>query len=217
MNKLPLLTVDGGPNDGNSTPIVNPTTTLGRADDGDVVVGGPGVSRKHAVILMTDTGWCLRDLGSTNGTFVNGSDIGRSQHFLLHGDEIRLGTSKVYLVFRTDATSTVEMRPAELLPEPGTTAADDPPQRALEYLRNHPDGAGFDALQSVTDTSGKNLVDLIAQLLRQNLIHQRQLLFFAGGKIEHFCQEHNQEFERYGSGGSSMYAHVAAGVWCYEP
>ena len=118
--KPPVLTIDGGPDDGKTIRIDTPAMTLGRLEDNDVVVRGSGVSRTHAEIVRTDAGYCLRDLGSTNGTFVNGTSIGQPSHPLRQGDDIRLGTSKVSLVFRTDESATVTM--TAVAPEPGREA-----------------------------------------------------------------------------------------------
>src|SRR4051812_11813357 len=48
------------------------TCGIGRNQDGDVVVLASSVSREHAVLRQTTAGWTVRDLGSRNGTFVDG-------------------------------------------------------------------------------------------------------------------------------------------------
>jgi hypothetical protein len=48
-------------------------TTIGRSHDGDLVVLAASVSREHAELRRTDAGWQVRDLGSRNGTFVDGA------------------------------------------------------------------------------------------------------------------------------------------------
>ena len=73
------------------TPIV-----IGRMSSNDVVLADPNVSRKHAEVRRDDGRWILIDLGSTNGTTVNGRSAG--QHDLQDGDRIGFGTSE--LVFR---------------------------------------------------------------------------------------------------------------------
>jgi hypothetical protein len=45
---------------------------IGRSHDGDLVVLAVSVSREHAVVTRGDAGWSVRDLGSRNGTFVDG-------------------------------------------------------------------------------------------------------------------------------------------------
>jgi pSer/pThr/pTyr-binding forkhead associated (FHA) protein len=71
-------------------------TTLGR-DDCDVVLSDPEVSRRHAFVGESADGFTIEDLGSTNGTFVNGEKIRKLD--LKDGDRILIGTSIIKLVF----------------------------------------------------------------------------------------------------------------------
>src|ERR1700739_1597609 len=69
---------------------------IGRSSDLDMVLGEDMVSRKHARIAMqTDQIW-IEDLGSTNGTFVNGEKIKRAR--LKEGDRVLIGTSILKLI-----------------------------------------------------------------------------------------------------------------------
>lgn len=73
---------------------------IGRAGSSDVVVDYPDISRQHASILKTDDGYLLKDLRSTNGTYLNNERV--LAEVLLHpGDEIRLG-STVRFVFEAE-------------------------------------------------------------------------------------------------------------------
>jgi hypothetical protein len=83
-------------------------STLGRATTNDVVVLlDPSVSRLHAVVERYSTGFCLRDLGSANGTFLNGERV-MNEVRLRTGDEIRLGNSRLtfYVVGDDDLETT---------------------------------------------------------------------------------------------------------------
>lgn len=64
--------------------------TVGTLESNDVVVDADGVSRVHAVFERLGDAWCVRDLGSRNGTFVNGGRI-IGDRALHSGDEILLG------------------------------------------------------------------------------------------------------------------------------
>jgi pSer/pThr/pTyr-binding forkhead associated (FHA) protein len=73
-------------------------TTVGKAAENDVALeDDPMASRLHAILERFPAGWCVTDLGSSNGTWVNGNRIW-SPHRLRHGDEIRVGQTR--LVFR---------------------------------------------------------------------------------------------------------------------
>ena len=74
--------------------------TVGTLDSNDVVVDGDGVSRVHAALEKFGETWCIRDLGSRNGTFVNGGRI-IGERALRSGDEIVLG--RIRIVFHGPA------------------------------------------------------------------------------------------------------------------
>jgi hypothetical protein len=75
--------------------IVGPAgVTLGRSRQCDVVLEDPNVSRRHAEIRPRGEGWVLSDLGSTNGSLINGRQVEGSQE-IRPGDEIELGTSLI--------------------------------------------------------------------------------------------------------------------------
>ncbi len=67
--------------------------TVGRKPESTLVLGDPNVSRSHAEIRPHGNGWVLVDLGSTNGSRVNGSRV--SSHELREGDEIAFGNTVV--------------------------------------------------------------------------------------------------------------------------
>jgi hypothetical protein len=71
---------------------------IGRQSDNDLVVVDPGVSRHHAEVINENGSCTLHDLGSTNGTYVNGSVV--TEHALRDGDRISLGSTVVE--FRRD-------------------------------------------------------------------------------------------------------------------
>ncbi len=75
--------------------VVGPAgATLGRSRQCDVVLSDPNVSREHAEIRPRGGSWVLTDLGSTNGTLLNGKRIDRPE-VVKQGDEIEVGTSVV--------------------------------------------------------------------------------------------------------------------------
>jgi pSer/pThr/pTyr-binding forkhead associated (FHA) protein len=72
---------------------------LGRSGSNEVVIDEPGVSRKHALITETSAGCAIRDLDSTNGTYVNLYRICQAEHMLRDGDRISLGSAEVTFIF----------------------------------------------------------------------------------------------------------------------
>src|SRR5262245_61869054 len=74
--------------------------TVGTLESNDVVVDADGVSRVHAAFERFGDSRCVRDLGSRNGTFVNGGRV-IGERALHSGDEIRLG--RLRLLFRGPA------------------------------------------------------------------------------------------------------------------
>jgi FhaA, N-terminal domain/FHA domain len=75
--------------------VVGPAgATLGRSRQCDVVLSDPNVSRQHAEIRPRGGSWVLSDLGSTNGSSLNGRRIDGPE-VIKPGDEIELGTSVI--------------------------------------------------------------------------------------------------------------------------
>lgn len=72
-----------------SYPLSRPVTTIGRALDNDVVLTDSRVSRYHAQIEVVNGEYRVRDLASTNGTFVRGRRV--TEAILVPGDELSLG------------------------------------------------------------------------------------------------------------------------------
>ncbi len=109
-NRQASLTIRGGPRDGLAIPLGRLPIVLGRRPNNDVVIDDATVSRRHGLIMETPHGFVLHDLGSANGTSVNGGKIGDVPHLLRNWASIRLGASEVTLVFRQEAATTVVLR-----------------------------------------------------------------------------------------------------------
>lgn len=71
-------------------------TTLGRDLGSSVVVDDPYASANHAVLTFRGQAWYVEDLGSTNGTFVNGTPVA-GLVALGYGDEIQVGEVRLRL------------------------------------------------------------------------------------------------------------------------
>jgi hypothetical protein len=94
------LVISGGPGTGQSFAITGPAVTIGRHRSSDIQVDDPEVSRQHASITWSGSYYIIEDLGSANGTFVNGERISGPRP-LKDGDLLRLG--KIELAFQAAA------------------------------------------------------------------------------------------------------------------
>ncbi len=70
--------------------------TVGSSADSDLVVDDPSVSRTHVLLEQFGGAWFVEDLGSRNGTYLNGQRI-NGRRVVKPGDEIRLGLARVVL------------------------------------------------------------------------------------------------------------------------
>ena len=86
--------------------LIGDVITIGRTPSNDVVIDDPTVSAEHASLTKSPSGYHLRDLGSTNGTHINGVSITDAE--LKDGAEIRFGY--VTGVFRDATASTDQAR-----------------------------------------------------------------------------------------------------------
>ena len=80
---------------GDRVPLGEYTVSIGRQHDCTVVLADPNVSRRHAEVAPSGTGFAVADLGSTNGTSVNGTRISGSRQ-LVDGDEVRFGNTVMH-------------------------------------------------------------------------------------------------------------------------
>jgi len=89
----PAFTLNGltGPLTGTSHTITSASLVIGRDPDVDLPIDQEQVSRRHASLTWTGSAWMLKDLGSSNGTFVNGRRI-KGTVQLQPGDTIGIGT-----------------------------------------------------------------------------------------------------------------------------
>lgn len=88
------LVCEAGPASGQEFGLDGDEVVIGRAADNPVSIPDTSVSRKHALVRRTADGWALSDLGSGNGTQLNGEPLG-DEVLLGEGDVIRLGDSEL--------------------------------------------------------------------------------------------------------------------------
>jgi pSer/pThr/pTyr-binding forkhead associated (FHA) protein len=88
------LTIETGPDAGHSHRAGDNALRLGRSPDNDVILRDPATSGHHARLERRGDQFWLVDLGSTNGTLVNGEPIQEKE--LSHGDRVTIGQNAVH-------------------------------------------------------------------------------------------------------------------------
>jgi pSer/pThr/pTyr-binding forkhead associated (FHA) protein len=97
-----MLIIQTGPQAGLRCPLDKPLITIGRVDDYDITIDDSRVSRRHAQVRREDFRYILEDLGSTNGTWLNGSRLSEATP-LRNGDEVRIADT--IMVFNDPSTT----------------------------------------------------------------------------------------------------------------
>lgn len=87
-HRHPLVDIDG-----QRYLLTGPVTVIGRGSEADIIVDDPGVSRRHLEIRVTSDAVIATDLGSTNGTFVEGHQIPAAT--LVDGNTITIGRTRI--------------------------------------------------------------------------------------------------------------------------
>ncbi len=138
------LVMRTGPTPGKAFKLTMNEVYVGRDITNEIVINDPEVSRKHArLTLQAGGGYTLEDLGSTNGTFVDGQRI-TGPHLLASGEAIMLGdnVSLAYEAYPAEPAETVAVQreematpapqplppPVEARPEPVPAPPAPPPQ-----------------------------------------------------------------------------------------
>lgn len=106
---LPMLIVHEGELEGKRWIIDQDRVTIGRGSDCDIILPERQTSRHHALIERGNGGYFLRDLGSKNGTYVNGQQVTDDPYHLKDGDEIQIALCVKMGFVGADATLPLEL------------------------------------------------------------------------------------------------------------
>lgn len=99
-----VFTVIDGPDLGLEFTMDNPRLVLGRRG-ADINLNDRLISRRHLSIEASGGRYLIKDMGSTNGTFLNGSPV--SMEFIKHGDEVQIGSTLMKFRIKNMETSVV--------------------------------------------------------------------------------------------------------------
>ncbi len=124
-----LLRVVGGPNAGAGRALPPGELTIGRDHTCDVCLDDPDLSRRHALVAVTRFGVSVRDLGSTNGTTLEGVRLGQDPVPFKPGALLQVGESTLTLAVADDPP--VAVRPCM----DGTELVNRPPRLDPPWMR----------------------------------------------------------------------------------
>jgi MoxR-like ATPase len=127
IRSMPQIRVKLGLNQGLVVPLENREIIIGRDPSSDLPLNHDSpASRRHAAVFPTETGWGIRDLGSVNGTYVNGASVTESA--LAVSDEISIGDA--VFVFE-DGNGTAPAMAVPTAPAPPPAPVGSPEVQAL--------------------------------------------------------------------------------------
>jgi DNA-binding CsgD family transcriptional regulator len=162
--------------------------TLGTDPANDLALPADAtLSRLHAVLERYEAGWCVRDLGSRNGTFVNGQRIW-SERALRPGDELRVGATR--LVYRGDQPAGGGTQASE--PAPELTRRER--EVLLVLCRTVLGGAAFTEPASIREIADALVVTEAA--VKQHLAHLYDKFGIHGGGERRRVQLANEALRR---------------------
>lgn len=137
------LIMRSGPTPGAAYTLEGDQLTVGRDSTNEIVINDAEVSRRHARLTFQGGKYVLEDLGSTNGTFVNGQRLA-GQRVLKPGEVVSFG-EQIMLVFEattSDPGATVMSPRAAAVPVASrpTISPQPPPRPPVEYAGSVPAG-----------------------------------------------------------------------------
>jgi len=137
VSKLVLFLADGTTLD---VPLKRERMTIGRRADNDICLPNLAVSGEHAAVVTILADSFLEDLGSTNGTLVNGAPI--SKHFLRDDDQIDVGRHMLVFCVDEDAVLAPDIVRSSVRSAVGDLGERVEPAKPFVKSRNDGDGGG---------------------------------------------------------------------------
>jgi len=130
------LVVVNGPTQGKAFPLVNRETIIGRSNRADIQLDTKAISTEHAKVVSSNGKHALIDLGSTNGTFLNGQRLNPNDPAVLNtGDSIQVAETVLAYLFSDGQVAEQTQQLTRLQPQlPGSTALRLPDAQLLAQL-----------------------------------------------------------------------------------
>jgi len=104
-----MLLIQEGNSPKTQWPLIKDKTIIGRDSSSDIQINERQISRQHAEITLTQQGYTIRDLGSKNGTFLNGQPVSGEPQLIHNGDEIGIALCAKTTFVAEEATAPVMM------------------------------------------------------------------------------------------------------------
>jgi hypothetical protein len=107
--EVAMLLVHEGNSPKTQWPLAKPVMVIGREIDSDIQIDDRQVSRRHAEITQTLEGYTIRDMGSKNGTFLNGEPVSQKPRLIRNGDEVGIALCAKLTFVEDEATAPIIM------------------------------------------------------------------------------------------------------------
>ncbi len=167
------LVMHSGPTPGKTFPLEGDVITIGREAGNTIVINDAEVSRKHTQLVFQGGKFIITDIGSTNGTFVNGQRV-TGQHVLQAGEIISLGEQinllyEAVMVVDPNATviSTSARGAADPIPSAPKPQPVAPAPAVASYAGQIPSGPepGYMPAPAAPKKGGMNIVLIVILVL----------------------------------------------------
>ena len=134
MTRTYKLILQTGPEAGKEFPLEKAEVFMGRDTNNDIVINDPEISRRHARLIREGDDYLYEDLGSTNGTFIQGQRLA-APTLLKHGMILTIGERVMisYMIAMSDPFATVAVsRPGVTVIPPQVAAVPEAPKLPLQ-------------------------------------------------------------------------------------
>lgn len=105
--EVAMLLVQEGNSPKTQWPLVKRIMIIGRETDSDIQIDDRQVSRRHAEITQTIEGYTVRDMGSKNGTFLNGEAVSSKPRLVRNGDVVGIALCAKLTFIEDEATAPI--------------------------------------------------------------------------------------------------------------